>query len=414
MAGQSSEITNLGVPDFESHVVAVLGRLRAAFAELFQAVGADATRPQDVARDFGLNRTMTWKISKVICEPDAAAAVGNLPGRAGLNIVLDTFKRSGAPVAILKEVRDALAAFDAMQEVHAGDRDTLEAMLGAMSGGPDAYQQLENQRKAAFRANSAIWGVQARLQVCVNMIAPSEDPDFVDLVWISGLIDFRRLRRDAVWAVASTRKVDDEGKAIPTGKIESVDPAYSGDDNAPLMGSFCSDPTPELRLNQGADGILRYELVEGPIGNTAAMTCIIGIFGRAFVRRTKVPGDTIGEHLARLYTPAELLIHDLFVHKDITNAHDPTIHLYDQLPIAPPYPVCGRERSELPFAESVQALGHGSRSAVVPEFPRYGAIIDSACERLAWDPKAFLGFRFRLKYPPIPSVALFRYPLADR
>lgn len=413
MAGQVSEKTNQPVPNFENHVVSVLGRLRAAFTELFQSVGADAARPQIVARDFGLNRTMTWKISKVICDPDAASVVANLPGRAGLNILLDSFKKSGAPVAAIKEVRDALEAFDAMQEIHAGDRDTLEAMLGAMSNGPDAQQQHENQRKAAFRANSAIWGVQARIQICINMIAPSDDPDFVELVWISGLVDFRRLRREAVWAVASTRLVDDQGKAVPTGNLESLDPAYSGNGHAPLMGDYCADPMPELRLNSGADGIMRYELVEGPIGNTASTTCIIGLFGRGFFRRTKVPGDTIGEHLARLYTPAELLVHDLFVHEDLTHAQNPTIHLYDQLPIAPPYPVCGRERSELPFADSIQSLGRGSRSAVVVEMPQYAAIINSACERMEWNPKSFLGYRFRLKYPPIPSVAVFRYPLAD-
>ncbi|HPF37810.1 MAG TPA: hypothetical protein P5081_10755 [Phycisphaerae bacterium] len=414
MAGPVSEQQDTQFPHFETHVVTVLGRLRAALADLFQAVGADATRPQNVARDFGLNKNLTWKISKIICEPDPASVVSYLPGRAGLNILLDTFKKRGAPVNTLKEVRDSLNEFEQMQKVHAGDRDTLEAMLGALSSGPDAQQANENQRKLAFRGNSAIWGVQARLQICVNIIAPSSDPAFVDLAWISGLVDFRRLRREAAWAIASTRKVDDQGKSIPTGNIQSIDPDYSTNEDAPLMGEFCSDPTPELRLNLGADGVLRYELVEGPIGNTAATTCIIGIFGRQFVRRTRVPGDTIGEHLARLYTPAELLVHDLFVHEDLKNAHNPKIHLYDQLPIAPPYPIGGRDRGELPIAESVQSLGVGTRSAVVPEFPTYPAIIDAACKRLEWDPGAFRGYRFRLKYPPIPSVALFRYPLAEK
>lgn len=413
MASPIIEKNQDSVPQFEKHVGTVISRLRAALAELFQSVDADATRPQNVARDFGLNKNLTWKISKIICEAEPAAIVNYLPGRAGLKILLDSFKKSGAPVAAIKEVRDAVAEFEKMQEIHAGDRDTLEAMLGALSTGPDAQQQNETQRKLSFRGNSAIWGAQARVQICVNMIAPSSDPDFADLAWITGLVDFRRLRRDAAWAIASTRKVDDQGKTLPTGHMESIDPDFSGDDRAPLMGEFCSEPLPEIRLDAGADGILRYELVEGPIGNTAAATCIIGIFGRQFVRRTSIPGDTIGEHLARLYTPAELLIHDLFVHQDLENAMNPTIHLYDQLPIAPPYPVCGRERGELPIFDPVQPLGIGTASAVVPEFPRYRAIIEAACQRLAWNAREFMGFRFRLKYPPIPSVAVFRYPLAD-
>jgi hypothetical protein len=414
MAGEVSNDLAVSVPQFEQHVTKVMGRLRAALAEIFQAVGADATRPQNVARDFGLNKNLTWKMSKIICEADPASIVSYLPGRAGLKILLDTFKKRGAPVNALKEVRDAFADFERMQTIHAGDRETLEAMLGSLAKGPDAQQQNEAQRKLSFRGNSAIWGVQARIQVCVNIIAPSEDPDFVDLAWISGLVDFRRLRRDAVWAIASTRKVDDHGNPLPTDNIENLDPATTGNGSAPLMTQFCSHPTPELRLNRGADGFLRYELVEGPIGNTAATTCVIGIFGRRFVRRTKLRGDTLGEHLVRLYTPAELLVHDLFVHKDLQNAMAPSIHLYDQLPIAPQYPVGGRDQGELPVFDSVQALGPGTRSAMVPEFGPHCSMIDAACERLDVNSDELMGFRFRLKYPPIPSVALFRYPLADR
>ncbi len=408
----SREVTKEPLP-FEEHAASVVGRIRTAFAELFRAVNADATRPQQVARDFGLNKNLTWKISKIICEADAGNIVSYLPGRAGLNILLDSFKKSGIPANVQKEVRDALAEFEQLQEIHAGDRETLEAMLGGLSRGSDAQQQNEAQRKLAFRGNSTIWGVQARMQVCVNIISPSDDPDFVDLAWISGLIDFRRLRRDAVWAIASTRKVDDQGNPLPTEDIESIDPSMSGNGNAPLMTEFCSQPTPELRLNRGADGFLRYELVEGPIGNTASTTCVIGIFARRFVRRTKLEGDTLGEHLARLYTPAELLVHDLFVHRDLQNAMGPSIHLYDQLPIAPSYPVGGRDQGELPVFDTVQALGPGTRSAMVPEFGPYCSMIDAACERLELNSADLMGFRFRLKYPPIPSVALFRYPLAD-
>ncbi len=399
---------------FESHAHAVLLRIRAALAELLTAVAADPLRPQDVARRFNLNKNLTWKISKIIRETDPALIVQYIPGKAGVTILLDSMKKAGAPIAAIIAVREAVEEFEKMREMHAGDRETLEAMIGGLAAGRDALQHQESQRRLSFRGNSAIWGVQARVQICVNILSPSSDPDFVDLAWISGLVDFRRLRRDTVWSIASTRKVDDDGKPLPLGNLESLDPRFSAHDAIPLLKDFCSDPPPELQLNVGADKLMRYDLIEGPLGNTAATTCIIGIIGRAFVRRTSAPGDTLGEHVARLHTPAELLIHDLFVHRDLQYAMSPEVRLYGQLPNAPIYPLCGRDRGELPVWEPVQSLGTGTSAALTPEMPKYRAMLDFVFQRLNWNDAEFSGFRFRMRYPPIPTVAVLRYSLQSK
>ena len=400
-------------PHFEAHVSHALARVRAAFADLLSSVNADPTRPQDLARDFRLNKNLTWKISRIIKERDPASVAPYIPGKAGLTIFLDSLKKAGAPSQRILEVREAIGEFDKMKVLHAGSRATLETMLGNLATGDDAQQQLEALRKLSFRGNSANWGVSARLQICANFIAPCDDPDFVDLAWISGLVDFRRLRRDATWAISSTRKVNDKGELIPLGDIESIDPRFDAETSAPLMGDYCSDPVPNLRLEVGADGLMRYILVGGPIGDTAMTTCIMGILGRGFVRRTRIPGDTLGEHSARLYTPAECLIHDLFVHRDLTNALSPTMHLYSQLPIDMSYPTERRDQGLLPLWEKVESLGAEPPTVLTPEFPKYRAMVQSVFDRAGWNPKEFHGFRFTMRYPPMPTVAVYRYPLAD-
>lgn len=400
-------------PPFEEHARIVLGRVRTAFSELFSAMGVNPTRPQDVARQLNLNKNLTWKISKVIREHDPAAAFPHIPGRAGLTILFDSLKKGGAPVQALAELNKALNELDQLIEVHAGDRETFEMMIGNLARSTDGQQQAESQRKLCFRGNSAVWGVQARVQLCVNFIAPSDHPDWADLAWLSGLVDFRRLRGDATWAIASARKAADDGSMLSVGHIESIDPEFNQPDTAPLLGKFCSKPLPEIRSELGGDGMLRYELVEGPIGNTAAATYIIGIFGRRFVRRTCAANDTIGEHVARLYTPAELLIHDLFVHKSMTNALSPNVHLYSLLPSCPPFPMGGRDRGLLPLWEEVQNLGLGSSAVLTPDVPQYHGLIQSVFDRLKWKPQDFQVFRFQMRYPPIPTLAVFRYPLAQ-
>lgn len=391
----------------------VLGRVRTAFAELFTAMGVNPTRPQDVARQLNLNKNLTWKISKIVREHDPAAAFPHIPGRAGLTILFDSLRKAGAPVPALAEVNKALNELDELIEVHAGDRETFEMMIGNLARSTDGQQQGEAQRKLSFRGNSAVWGVQARVQLCVNFIAPNADPDWADLAWLSGLVDFRRLRSDATWAIASARKAADDGTILPVGNIESIDPDYNGPDQAPLLGRFCSAPVPTIRAELGKDGYVRYELVEGPIGKTAAATCIVGIFGRRFVRRTAAEGDTIGEHVARLYTPVELLIHDLFVHKDLTYAFSPDVFLYSQLPSHPTFPHGGRDRGLLPIHEEVKALGKGSTATLTPELPQYHGMIESVFGRLAWNPADFHVFRFEMRYPPIPTLAVLHYTLPD-
>lgn len=414
MSETLNNTTSRDVPPFEKHVKDVFARVRSALAELLTSVGADPTSPQDVARQFDLNKNLTWKISRLIRESDPAACAPYIPGKAGMTIFLDRLKKAGAPVGFIAEARRALADFDDMMDLHAGDRETFETMLGHLARGADAQQQIEAQRRMAFRGNSAIWGIQARLQICANFLAPSSDPEFADLAWLSGLVDLKRLRRDATWAIASTRKVDDKGHLLPVGELQSIDPRFRGDAVAPLMGDFCSDPLPELRLNVGADGLMRYELVEGPIGNTAAATCIVGIIGRRFVARYRAPDDTLGEHVARLYTPVECLIHDLFVHRDLDYALSPTAHLYSQLPINPTYPRGDRDAAQLPLWELVQSLGSQPPVALTPEMPTYRTMIDRVFEHAGWDARDFHGFRLMIRYPPIPTVAVFRYPLEKR
>ncbi len=403
------------IPAFEDHVKAVLARVRSAFAELLASVGADPTRPQEVARQLNLNKNLTWKISRIIRAGDPAAAVPHIPGKAGMTILLDSFKKAGASIHTIKAVRMAIAEFEEMRSIHAGDRESLEMLLGNLAPNAGTQQQAEGLRKLAFQGNSATWGVQARVQLCVNVIAPDSDkPDWVDLAWLSGLFDFRRLRRDAVWAMASTRKAKDDGTSVEVGPIEAIDPNFEGDGKIPLVGALCSTPVPELRAVPGPDGMVRYELLEGPVGNTAAASCVIGIYGRAFVRRTCAPNDTIGEHVARLYTPAELLIHDLFVHRDLRYALSPEIFLYSQMPGGPVFPASGRDQGMLPVPEQLQQLGACPPDFVTPELPQYSQQLRAVFDRLKWNPKEFHGFRFKIHYPPIPAIAVLRYNLPEQ
>src|SRR5688572_14123794 len=85
-----------------------LQSLRSALIELYDAVEADPNAPQDVARKFGLNRNLTWKLSRVMTAPEAFASLNHLPGQQGLQLAMNAFENAGAPTPTLKQVRTAL------------------------------------------------------------------------------------------------------------------------------------------------------------------------------------------------------------------------------------------------------------------------------------------------------------------
>jgi hypothetical protein len=197
------------------------------------------------------------------------------------------------------------------------------------------------------------------------------------------------------------------------GSIVPMDPLLAPTDS-PILKQFSSSPLPALRQTQAQGNITRFELTEGPIGNTGSATCILGWVARGISGKYKAEGDTFGEHIVRLSTPVEVLYHDLYVHRDLAFAMRPEVFIYSDLPGGPTYPYDGLDRGQLPVMEDMVDLGEGPPNAAAADLPNYRQMVDFGVERMGWTLKDFHGFRFRLRFPPIPTLCLYRYELADR
>ncbi len=410
---------------FDAHLRVAMQSVRAALAEVAASVNADTTRPQNLARQLNLDKSLAWHLSKILTEQDAMDTVAHLPGRAGNRIVVKAFEKAGASDSAVEALSAALAEFERMVETHCGDRDTLQMMLGHGHNGEGQARE-EVHRRKLFQGASAIWGVKAKAQVAAHFVAPAGN-DMLDLAVACGLVDFRRLRTDVPWAVASVRQFTGDGAPQPNEVWEPVDPDL-GQSDVPLMRDFCSQPVPDLRSAPGISGSTRYELMEGPVGNTAAVTCMTGWIHRRCVSRFRSDADRFGEFMVHITTPAELFVFDLFVHREAgllggdraRIGGPPEMNLYSLLPGGPPYPVGGRDRGRLPLHEPLIDLGGGGLKGIgppdviLPEFPRYSQAVDMVFTRLGWTAGDFHGYRMKMRYPPIPTLAVFRSTLAER
>lgn len=400
-------------PSFDVHVRGVTQRVRSALAEVLASVGADATKPQSIAKHLGLDKSLAWKAAKIVTDSDPYTAIPRLPGRTGVKILIESLEAAHAPEAMLAEFRTAIAEFDKMVATHAGSRETLQMMLANIS--LDGQRDHDEQhRKLAFQGNSAIWGVQARVHIGLHFLAPaSTDAESLDTATISGLVDFKRLRHDVPWSVAQMHMYDDGGRYVPVPGFEPLDQEV-GVDDAPILKQFCSPSLPPLRAQRRGSGPTRFQIAEGPVGMTGSATCMMGWLHRATASIYATPDDQFGDLVVFMNTPAELVIHDLYVHKSMPFAHHPQSLVYSQMPGAAVYPQDGRELGILPIEGERIDLGYGLTNLTTPEVPRFRSMVEAATSRLGHAMADFVGIRFKLRYPPIPSVGVFRFALLKR
>jgi hypothetical protein len=402
------------VPAFDEHLRGAVQALRAAFIELLAAVGADASRPQDLARRFKINKNLTWKISKIVNGSDLYAAVPHLPGSAGLQIFFRALERSDAPADLLAAGRRAAEEIERVVTVHTGDRTTLEIMVGDMLPAPAQSEQHVQNRKLAFQGNSGTWGVRARVQLSLNFLAPNaDDPDQCDLVQVGGLVGFRRLRRDARWLLFRRERWTDDAPQVAEDQWEPLDPGHVDHDGVPLIREFCSAPLPDIDTIP-ATGEDQYELPPGPVGNAAALTCVFGSVLRAVGPAWGDEPEEYSEVGCNLITPAEHLVLDLLVHRDFEWAMDPQPVIYSRMDGGAIHATARRGRNLLTVPERVHDLEWGTAGLATPLMPRYTKIVQYAFDRLGWNPDDFRAFRLTMPYPPIPTAVLLQSELPVR
>lgn len=396
-------------PPFPTHAQMVVRTLRGAFSELLASIGADPHEPQAISRQIGVNKNLAWKISKIIQSNDPSVALEQMPGINGVRIFLRAVEKAGATRDMLDAANEAVTQYEKLIEVHSGDRATLEIMGSSLS--PDGNRTRDEQhRKMFYQGASYIWGAQARVILKIGLVGPGESPDLLDFASLNALIDFRRLRPDLSWVMATRKSNYDDGRQMTTSASEPIDPEYAEREGVPLIAEFCSQPPPKLR--RVVDGLTTsFELVEGPVGNTGALTCVAGTIQRSVPGYTTVSERTeYGEHSATCDTPAEVMIVDLFIHEQFAFAIPPEVKLRSLMPPAN-LRFHPDNHTYLPLSEKLQDLGKGPLPLATPDVPKYNQMIRRMFDRTGWHPNEFRGFRMRIAYPPCPTAVVLRYPL---
>ena len=393
--------------EFRREAVRVADAARAAFAGAIEAVCGGSPRAQDVADKFRVHRKLGWQIWNVAYGEEPFPAIRYMPSARSVEVWRAAAAECGVPVDLLFQVDEAIREFEKLVETHAADRELLEMMIEQLE--PAVDDAGENRwRKQSFNGNSFIWGVRARTVLSAMFLHPSRNAlGFFDLARIQGLIGLIRTRPDLRWPFAqSVIYTDDIGVRYP--RREALMPeGAEASGGVPLMPRFCSQPTPPVQRRRGDGGMLEDELLPGPVGQTGECTIVTGEVLReaAPVFATRPGEDAYFGTGVR--TPAELLLSDHFVHKDIFPGVARELCVFSEL-ISP---TTRDPRDRLPVGEKVISLGRGLSRIRTAEAPQYADMVNFVMDRSGWKADEFEVFRVRMKYPPMPVSVMVRHPL---
>lgn len=347
-----------------------------------------------------MNKSLAWKLSKIIQSEDPSVALIQMPGGSGMKIFLTKMESLGASKELVDLAREAIKEYEHLIDAHAGDRATLE-MLGGELDETGRHLRDEQFRKQAFQGNCYIWGAKARVFANIAFVGPCATPEHLDYVVISSFVDFRCIRDDVTWPVA-IRGIRGPSADDAHYVTEALDPSLRETDDPPFLAEFCSQPLPKVRKR--VSGKLDcYELVEGQVGNTGSRTCTFGTIIHGVPFRPVDTDRPYASYSTCSDTPVEQLITDIYIHEGFDFAIPPSPRLMSCMSV-----LFRNDLRELPFSEGMQSLGTDPRMVVTPEVPNYRPMVEKAFEYTGWDPQQFHGYRIKMSYPPCPTKIQYR------
>lgn len=396
---------------FQVAAGSALTNLKSALLEVVQSLALPSTRPNDFCQELGLDKSLASKIARLLEAPDPFDMVACLPGRAALRIFLRAAERNGLSTSQHNAVLDALDQFERVGKHYAGDRTTFNIMLNACADTNDTPAAVA-QRRSAFRANSYLFGIQAKAQYKLAVVAPSSVAGLIDLARIHGFVRMRRMRPDVAWTLSRSLVVSDKGAPRTERPVRRPLSSDSLESGSALLREFSSSRLPRTCASEMGDGATEERILPGPVGNTGAFTLFSGDIVEAVGPARFDADNRIAGSVARMHTPVELLVFDYFVHGSTIGESTPEFALYHELGGAA-WPACG-ESKRLPLSFPVRSLGKGFQRTHHLDVPKCTNLIRFVFEKTGWRPEEFHGYRVCVTYPPIPTSAVLRYELQPR
>jgi hypothetical protein len=373
--------------------------LQGAVGELIGQLQAQGLRDQKaMQRVLQLSQSAVSRLMSSVRNGDPLATLCSIPGQEALRQMLKgSAVRSVADADCLKRVEAAVSDFEHFLAAEAGDRSTLDAMLSDWVRESRASFELRH-KAAAFKAMSALRGVQAELVFNTGILHPAAEAGRYDCIGIDGVLGCRRTRPSGVLHLFGYTLVA-EGREVGIGQLDGAPASAWPDLIVPAFSTLSAGD-----VDTAVHGAVMQTTVRGlPLGKSvpagADLVCAQRLQGvhRAWRASDGSPTSGVG---GQAEPPTACYVVDALLHDDVWPGVTPELRLYDTVVRGVAHPDDpGRRADRLDMIESVHFLGHGLDALRMPEYPRYTELVAQACAAAGWDPQRLRGWRCTVRYP---------------
>jgi hypothetical protein len=377
----------------EQRVIEVGKALSSSLGAVLDALPDGPHGPQALATALGLDKVLTSRVLKAVRSIDPISVVHRAPGPEPLRRLLKAAKRRGVGAQLVEEGDAAVSDFERMIRTEAGDRSSLGAMLSAWL--PEARQEFELRRKqSAFKAMSQLKGVSGDVDFSTVMLAPSDDGDHLDVVWVLGQYGVQRLRPGTTVKFVTRRveQADAERRPCDLGgaPIDGIDDVR--------LDQFCHAPPAPLISERHGDEV-QYTLGDSGFGPRSTVDVVFAEVNRREIRRyVPVQENRKSYVFAEVSTPVKLLVFDILVHRDVYPGSEPELHIYDTHGngIADPND-SSRDIDRFDIVEDLRRMR--TDEVYAGEVPKHRELMNEVFTKLEWSPEIFRAYRCRVEYP---------------
>ena len=405
MIGETPEGA-IGVEQFGEELSAHLAELRRAIRQMLVELGSPRT-PTLLQRHVGAGYTICWQIFQVARSDDQSTGTQNAPSLGALKRLVVLATEKGLTAQTAAAMNAAADEFHRFIRQHAEDRDYFDTMVAGVSPSKKAASVLVQRRRAAYRANSHVWGSQNDLWLLSSIVRrSSDDPTKVDLITLARQQGLRRLRADAnVYLMGiklDTSKTDTPSEQDDLMK-NALDPAAAAETGMPLIPEFSTNPLPRVKCTTTPTGRRLFNWLDDAVGLRSSCDIVTGTINRGVPMTVEADGRRqMVTNLSARIKPSALLVMDLVVHRASFPGIDVRSIVHASL--AETTTLADAQAGlEFVVEEDIMPLGPAD-AAELAEFPQYGALLGHTAGKVGWDLGDFDIYRLRMAYPIMGAV----------
>lgn len=392
LSSQSLKESKLAAMPVTDRVRAVVMELCSALAAMVDGLPQPIRKAADLERALSLQTPLAWRVFRLSRATDAADAIEFLPTVKQLERVI---AKAAAHVGdeAARRAEAAVERLGALMEEVGGDQRGFESLVSGLS--PAGVKRVEiEHRRAAFRGNTHLWGLQARCLLACAVERPGSAPDKRDGCSIRGMLDLQTMRPDVPLMIQARMHFTacNSGHAASEPKIPVLpgQPEWMSDLN--LLTQFGGPRLPRLHTEVTPDGWQRTLARVPGIGRTEAVSFYLHQSYRG------APEDDEPGLGMLVEIPTEWLHLEFLVPVGWTDPSTRRTAAYANRHDVKRAYQC-RPSDRIPMHEAAQHFAARETVPPAPEVPHWPEIVRHVLKEQGWWGQKFDVYRCLVQYP---------------